>query len=71
MRVAFFGLPLAAWLLHRDGHDIVCYAHGAHFSIDTGECIEGVCLGEFLIRVPARVENGMILIPLALPQIPE
>jgi methionyl-tRNA formyltransferase len=23
VRVAFFGLPLAAWLLHRDGHDIV------------------------------------------------
>jgi methionyl-tRNA formyltransferase len=22
-RVAFFGLPLAAWLLHRDGHDVV------------------------------------------------
>jgi methionyl-tRNA formyltransferase len=23
MRIAFFGLPLAAWLLHRDGHEIV------------------------------------------------
>jgi nitrite reductase/ring-hydroxylating ferredoxin subunit len=57
--------------LSGDGHDIVCYAHGAHFSIDTGECTEGVCVGEFLIPVPARVENGMILIPLALPQIPE
>ncbi len=22
MRIAFFGLPLAAWLLHRDGHEI-------------------------------------------------
>ncbi|MEZ4232900.1 MAG: formyltransferase family protein [Polyangiaceae bacterium] len=22
MRIAFFGLPLAAWLLHRDGHDL-------------------------------------------------
>ncbi len=23
MRIAFFGLPIAAWLLHRDGHEIV------------------------------------------------
>jgi methionyl-tRNA formyltransferase len=23
VRIAFFGLPLAAWLLHRDGHDVV------------------------------------------------
>jgi methionyl-tRNA formyltransferase len=23
VRIAFFGLPLAAWLLHRDGHEIV------------------------------------------------
>jgi hypothetical protein len=30
-----------------------------------------VCLGEFLIAVPARIENGMILIPLDLPQTPE
>ena len=57
--------------LSADCREIVCYAHGAHFSIDTGECTAGVCLGEFLIRVPARVANGMILIPLELPQAPE
>jgi nitrite reductase/ring-hydroxylating ferredoxin subunit len=57
--------------LSADCHDIVCYAHGAHFSIDSGECTSGVCLGEFLIPVPARVEDGIILIPLELPQAPE
>jgi nitrite reductase/ring-hydroxylating ferredoxin subunit len=57
--------------LSADGHDIVCYAHGAHFSIDTGECTDGVCLGQFLITVPSRIEDGMILIPLELPQTPE
>jgi nitrite reductase/ring-hydroxylating ferredoxin subunit len=57
--------------LSADRREIVCYAHGAHFSIDSGECIAGVCLGQFLIPVPARVDNGMILIPRQLPQAPE
>jgi nitrite reductase/ring-hydroxylating ferredoxin subunit len=57
--------------LSANGSEIVCYAHGAHFSIDSGECIAGVCMGQALIAVPARVDNGMILIPLELPQAPE
>ncbi len=57
--------------LSADGREIVCYAHGAHFSIDTGVCTAGVCEGEALIPVPARVEDGNILIPLELPQLPE
>ena len=57
--------------LSADGREIVCYAHGAHFSIDSGECIDGVCVGAFLIPVPARVDNGMILIARELPQPPE
>ena len=56
--------------LSANGREIVCYAHGAHFSIDSGECIDGVCIGQFLIPVPSRVDNGMILIALELPQIP-
>jgi methionyl-tRNA formyltransferase len=34
LRIAFFGLPLAAWLLHRDGHEIV-YAALSRPSIGT------------------------------------
>jgi nitrite reductase/ring-hydroxylating ferredoxin subunit len=57
--------------LSANGSEIVCYAHGAHFSIDSGEYIDGVHMGRFLIPVPARVDNGMILIPLELPRAPE
>jgi nitrite reductase/ring-hydroxylating ferredoxin subunit len=57
--------------LSADGREIVCYAHGAHFSIDSGQCTDGVCIGASLIPVPTRIDNGMILIPLELPQTPE
>jgi nitrite reductase/ring-hydroxylating ferredoxin subunit len=57
--------------LSADGREIVCYAHGAHFAIESGICTAGVCQGESLIAVPVRVEDGMILIPLELPATPE
>lgn len=57
--------------LSGDSHDIICFAHGAHFAIDTGLCTDGPCLGDHLIPVPARVEAGMIIIPLELPEAPE
>ncbi|MGH8230372.1 MAG: Rieske (2Fe-2S) protein [Steroidobacteraceae bacterium] len=57
--------------LSADRSQIVCYAHGAHFAVDSGRCVSGVCLGASLIPVPARVDNGMILIPIELPRIPE
>ena len=57
--------------LSGSGRDIVCYAHGAHFAIESGECTDGVCIGEHLIPVPARIENGMIVIPRELPRHPD
>lgn len=30
---------------------IICYAHGAQFDIKTGECISGVCKGEYLTPI--------------------
>jgi methionyl-tRNA formyltransferase len=47
VRIAFFGLPLAAWLLHQDGHDLV-YA---------GICRKGAIGTRRLARTigPARV----------------
>lgn len=57
--------------LSPDGREIVCHAHGARFAIDSGLCTAGACEGQSLISVPARVEDGMILIPLDLPQLPE
>jgi nitrite reductase/ring-hydroxylating ferredoxin subunit len=35
---------------------IVCNAHGAQFEIDTGLCLLGPCLGQFLHRVPHRID---------------
>ena len=56
--------------LSGDRRQIMCFAHGAHFDIATGECTEGVCEGDFLIRVPHRIEDGWILIPRPLPSHP-
>jgi nitrite reductase/ring-hydroxylating ferredoxin subunit len=52
------------------GGDIVCFAHGAHFDAASGECIAGVCQGDYLIAVPARTEAGQIIIPAELPDHP-
>lgn len=56
--------------LTADRSEILCYAHGAHFAIESGECTAGVCVGRFLIKVPARVDAGEVIIPLELPERP-
>lgn len=44
------------------GETIVCAAHGAHFEIATGLCIDGPCMGECLPKVPVQImDNGDIL----------
>jgi nitrite reductase/ring-hydroxylating ferredoxin subunit len=55
--------------LSADGQHLVCYAHSAHFDIRTGHCFAGPCTGQSLTRVPARVEDGKVWIPDALPSI--
>lgn len=51
--------------LSADGQRIVCYAHGAQFLPDTGECIYGPCLGETLTALAWREEGGWLLLPVA------
>jgi len=53
------------------GGDIVCFAHGAHFDVVSGECTAGVCQGDHLIPVPARTEEGQVIIPARLPAQPD
>jgi nitrite reductase/ring-hydroxylating ferredoxin subunit len=53
------------------GGDIVCFAHGAHFDVASGECTAGVCQGDHLIPVPARTEEGQVIIPAQLPAQPD
>jgi nitrite reductase/ring-hydroxylating ferredoxin subunit len=55
--------------LSADGGHIVCYAHSAHFEIESGHCFAGPCEGQHLVKVPARVVEGQVLIPAELPTI--
>jgi nitrite reductase/ring-hydroxylating ferredoxin subunit len=48
--------------LSADRQHIVCYAHGAHFEIESGLCFAGPCDGERLARVPSRVDDGVVWI---------
>ncbi|MGC3983054.1 MAG: Rieske (2Fe-2S) protein [Steroidobacteraceae bacterium] len=58
------------YFLSGDGSDIVCYAHGAHFTIEGGVCTAGPCVNQELLKVPFRIEDGAIVISLELPVIP-
>jgi len=37
---------------------IVCAAHGAYFSIETGLCTSGPCVGESLTKVPVTITDS-------------
>ena len=41
------------------GH-LVCAAHGAAFTLDTGLCVGGPCRGQSLQPFPVRVEAGWV-----------
>lgn len=56
--------------LSADGAEILCYAHGAHFTLDEGLCTSGPCLHQRLIKINHRVVAGAVLIPLVLPTLP-
>lgn len=59
------GVPLD-WLpndfLDHEGDFLRCAAHGALFLMDTGECVAGPCVGEFLIPVAfERMDDAIVL----------
>lgn len=58
------------YFLSGNGEEIVCYAHNAHFTIESGFCTAGPCINKELIKVPFRIEDGAIVIPLELPATP-
>jgi len=53
--------------LAADASHIVCYAHSAHFDLDTGLCFAGPCEGRRLTAVPSRIEGGQVWIAPELP----
>jgi nitrite reductase/ring-hydroxylating ferredoxin subunit len=59
------------YFLTGNGEEIMCYAHSAHFTIETGLCTAGPCLNKELIKVPCRIEDGAVIIPLELPTTPD
>jgi nitrite reductase/ring-hydroxylating ferredoxin subunit len=48
--------------LSADGQLIVCYAHGAQFLPDTGECVYGPCLGQRLDALSWHLEEGWVVL---------
>ena len=50
-------------MLTRDRSQIVCATHGALFTIETGECVDGPCKGDRLEPVPVTICDGWILVP--------
>jgi nitrite reductase/ring-hydroxylating ferredoxin subunit len=49
--------------LSADGERIICYAHGAQFLPDTGECIYGPCLGQALTALEFSLEGVWLVLP--------
>ena len=46
--------------LTSDGKFALCKNHGALFEIETGECVDGPCTGEFLEKIPLEIKGGRI-----------
>lgn len=48
--------------LDSEGLYLKCANHGALFILETGECIQGPCLGDALWALEYRQEDGMVII---------
>jgi nitrite reductase/ring-hydroxylating ferredoxin subunit len=46
--------------LDPSGEKIMCFAHGALFEIDSGECTLGPCLGQSLTPVEIELRDGKV-----------
>ncbi len=55
--------------LDREGRHIVCGTHGAIFRVEDGHCLAGPCAGDRLEPIPARVENGVVLVDAFAPEL--
>lgn len=44
------------------GEFIVCAAHGALFEINSGECVSGPCLGDYLSPVKVELDKNQRLV---------
>jgi nitrite reductase/ring-hydroxylating ferredoxin subunit len=53
---------VADQFLDSEGQLIQCSTHGALFTIESGECVTGPCLGQSLRAIPFSIERGNIMI---------
>lgn len=49
-------------ILIQEGRFMVCGAHGASFTLETGACAGGPCNGDGLGRVAIRIKDGEVRI---------
>jgi nitrite reductase/ring-hydroxylating ferredoxin subunit len=55
---------VADQFLDAEGQLIQCATHGALFQIETGLCVAGPCLGQYLQAIPFTICNGIVEIDL-------
>lgn len=48
--------------LNADGSYIICAVHGALFEIDSGRCIHGPCVNQFLEPLSVKMENDRLVL---------
>ena len=41
---------------------LMCHSHGAMFDIASGGCVQGPCVGAALVKLPIRIEDGLVLL---------
>lgn len=44
----------------RNGEYLLCQTHGAMYDPETGECVGGPCVGQYLMKVTLQVKDGKI-----------
>ena len=56
---------VADQFLDSEGRLIQCATHGALFLIDSGQCVAGPCLGQYLQAIPFTIEANAVVITTA------
>ena len=52
--------------LTADGTELLCGTHGARFTLETGLCVAGPCVGRSLAPVPVRLEGEFVVLAATL-----
>jgi nitrite reductase/ring-hydroxylating ferredoxin subunit len=42
--------------------EVTCVQHKAVFSVDTGKCVRGVCVGRSMSRIEVETKNGEVIV---------